>query len=55
MSAFLSVVTEAVANGEKLMLIGFGSFERRVACRLRHRCERSGRNPKTNDFSRQDT
>ncbi|MBD2206431.1 HU family DNA-binding protein [Calothrix sp. FACHB-1219] len=27
--AFLSVVTEAVANGDKLRLIGFGSFERR--------------------------
>ena len=29
-SAFLSVVTEAVANGDKVTLIGFGSFERRV-------------------------
>ena len=28
-SAFLSVVTEAVANGDKVTLIGFGSFERR--------------------------
>lgn len=36
-SAFLSVVTEAVANGDKVTLIGFGSFERRVACRRRHR------------------
>ncbi|MBD2678510.1 MULTISPECIES: HU family DNA-binding protein [Nostoc] len=41
-SAFLSVVTEAVANGEKVTLIGFGSFERR------DRSEREGRNPKTN-------
>ncbi|MEH1945374.1 MAG: HU family DNA-binding protein [Nostoc sp.] len=48
-SAFLSVVTEAVANGEKVTLIGFGSFERRVACRRRHRSEREGRNPKTNE------
>jgi DNA-binding protein HU-beta len=42
-SAFLSVVTEAVANGEKVTLIGFGSFERR------ERAEREGRNPKTNE------
>jgi DNA-binding protein HU-beta len=41
-SGFLSVVTEAVANGEKVTLIGFGSFERR------DRSEREGRNPKTN-------
>ncbi|MBW4429145.1 MAG: HU family DNA-binding protein [Nostoc desertorum CM1-VF14] len=42
-SAFLSVVTEAVAEGEKVTLIGFGSFERR------ERSEREGRNPKTNE------
>ncbi|MGF2037376.1 MAG: HU family DNA-binding protein [Nostoc sp. CmiVER01] len=42
-SAFLSVVIEAVANGEKITLIGFGSFERR------DRSEREGRNPKTNE------
>ncbi|MBD2513246.1 HU family DNA-binding protein [Nostoc muscorum FACHB-395] len=42
-SAFLSVVTEGVANGEKVTLVGFGSFERR------ERSEREGRNPKTNE------
>ena len=42
-SAFLSIVTEAVANGDKVTLIGFGSFERR------DRSEREGRNPKTNE------
>lgn len=42
-SAFLSVVTEAVANGDKVTLIGFGSFERR------DRSQREGRNPKTNE------
>jgi DNA-binding protein HU-beta len=42
-SAFLEVVTETVANGEKVTLIGFGSFERR------DRSEREGRNPKTNE------
>ncbi|RCJ37039.1 DNA-binding protein [Nostoc minutum NIES-26] len=42
-SAFLEVVTEAVANGEKVTLVGFGSFERR------ERSEREGRNPKTKE------
>ncbi|MBD2439796.1 HU family DNA-binding protein [Nostoc sp. FACHB-110] len=42
-SAFLEVVTEAVANGEKVTLIGFGSFERRK------RSEREGLNPKTKE------
>ncbi|WP_414516070.1 HU family DNA-binding protein [Nostoc sp. PCC 9305] len=42
-SAFLSVITEAVADGDKVTLIGFGSFERR------DRSEREGRNPKTNE------
>ena len=42
-SASLSIVTEAVANGDKVTLIGFGSFERR------ERSEREGRNPKTNE------
>ncbi|MBN3958785.1 HU family DNA-binding protein [Nostoc sp. NMS8] len=42
-SAFLSVVTEAVANGDKVTLVGFGSFERR------ERAEREGRNPKTQE------
>ncbi|MDZ8070594.1 MAG: HU family DNA-binding protein [Nostoc sp. DedQUE08] len=42
-SAFLSVVTEAVANGDKVTLVGFGSFERR------ERSQREGRNPKTNE------
>lgn len=42
-SAFLSVVIEAVANGEKITLVGFGSFERR------ERASREGRNPKTSE------
>ena len=42
-SAFLEVVTEAVANGDKVTLVGFGSFERR------DRSQREGRNPKTNE------
>ncbi|MEH2394548.1 MAG: HU family DNA-binding protein [Nostoc sp.] len=42
-SAFLSVVTEAVANGNQVTLVSFGSFE------PRDRSKRSGRNPKTNE------
>ncbi|MFN6561374.1 MAG: HU family DNA-binding protein [Nostoc sp. ChiSLP01] len=42
-SAFLEVVTEAVANGDKVTLVGFGSFERR------ERASREGRNPKTSE------
>ena len=41
-SAFLSVVIEAVANGEKVILVGFGSFERPL------RSKRKGHNPQTN-------
>ncbi|RCJ30504.1 hypothetical protein A6769_33340 [Nostoc punctiforme NIES-2108] len=39
----VSIVIEAVANGDKVTLIGFGSFERR------ERSEREGHNPKTNE------
>ncbi|WP_341531080.1 HU family DNA-binding protein [Nostoc sp. UHCC 0302] len=38
-----SVVTEAIANREKITLVGFGSFERQ------ERSEREGRNPKTQE------
>ncbi|MCC5654908.1 HU family DNA-binding protein [Nostoc sp. XA013] len=42
--ASISRMTLAVvANGEKITLIGFGSFERR------ERSQREGRNPKTNE------
>ncbi|ABA25179.1 Histone-like DNA-binding protein (plasmid) [Trichormus variabilis ATCC 29413] len=45
-----TTVTEAVANGDKVTLVGFGSFERRdhEVCR-RYRSEREGRNPQTNE------
>jgi DNA-binding protein HU-beta len=36
-------ITEAVAGGDKVTLVGFGSFERR------DRKEREGRNPKTGE------
>lgn len=40
-SAALKAITTTVANGEKVTLPGFGTFE------LRHRSARSGRNPQT--------
>lgn len=42
-SATIDAIIEAVAAGEKVTLVGFGSFERR------ERKEREGRNPKTGD------
>ncbi|MBN3877581.1 MULTISPECIES: HU family DNA-binding protein [unclassified Nostoc] len=43
------IVIEALANGDKVTLVGFGWFERRVACRRRHRSSREERNPKTKE------
>ncbi|MGI6538093.1 MAG: HU family DNA-binding protein [Caldicoprobacterales bacterium] len=42
-NAFVSVVTEALANNEKVQLVGFGTFE------VRERAERKGRNPQTKE------
>ena len=39
--AVLDAVTEALAKGEKVQLIGFGTFE------VRERAAREGRNPQT--------
>ena len=39
----LEEITETVAEGEKVVLVGFGSFERR------NRSAREGRNPKTGE------
>lgn len=41
LNAFTTVVTDALKNGEKVQLIGFGTFETRA------RGERTGRNPAT--------
>ena len=41
LNAILTAIAEAVANGEKVTLVGFGSFE------SRSRKEREGRNPAT--------
>lgn len=40
-SATIDSVIEAVASGEKVQLVGFGTFE------VRERSERVGRNPRT--------
>lgn len=43
LNAFTASVTEALVNGEKVQLVGFGGFE------VRDRAERKGRNPKTRE------
>lgn len=40
-AAMVDVITESLVQGEKVQLVGFGSFEVKV------RAERVGRNPKT--------
>ena len=42
-NAFISTVTDALAKGDKVQLVGFGSFE------VRKRAARKGRNPKTEE------
>ena len=41
LAAFVSVVTEELKKGEKVQLVGFGTFE------VAERPERTGRNPQT--------
>ncbi len=43
LSAALEVIMDSVAEGDKVTLVGFGSFE------SRERKAREGRNPKTGD------
>ncbi len=42
-SAVIETITEALANGEKVSLVGFGTFE------VKERAERMGHNPQTGD------
>ncbi len=42
-NAFTTVVTEALKKGDKVQLVGFGSFE------VRKRAARKGRNPQTKE------
>lgn len=41
LDAFVGVVSEAMANGNKVQLVGFGTFETRA------RAARKGKNPQT--------
>lgn len=41
--ALFDVITEALAEGDKVQLVGFGTFE------TRERGERQGKNPKTGE------
>ncbi|HOA56200.1 MAG: HU family DNA-binding protein [Acetivibrionales bacterium] len=43
LNAFIESIEEALANGDKVQLIGFGTFE------VRERPARKGRNPQTNE------
>lgn len=43
LNAFIESVEEALVNGDRVQLVGFGSFE------VRERAERKGRNPQTNE------
>ena len=42
-NAFVDVITEALTEGDKVQLVGFGSFE------VRKRAARKGRNPQTKE------
>ena len=42
-TAVLDVISDALAEGEEVRLVGFGSFE------VKHRKERTGQNPKTGE------
>ena len=43
LNAFMESVEEALINGDKIQLVGFGSFE------VKDRAERKGRNPQTKE------
>ena len=43
LNAFVDVVTESLVKGDKVQLVGFGSFE------VRKRADRKGRNPQTKE------
>lgn len=43
LKAFIDVTTEALSKGDKISLVGFGTFE------VSERAARTGRNPKTGE------
>lgn len=46
LNAFIETVSEALVKGEKVQLVGFGSFE------TRKKAARKGRNPRTKEEDR---
>lgn len=44
LDAFCEVITESLANGERVTILGFGSFD------VTYRNARKGRNPKTGEI-----
>lgn len=43
LEAMLEAITQALKEGDKVQVVGFGSFE------VKHRAARTGRNPKTKE------
>ena len=43
LTAFVSAITEALTNGDKVQLVGFGTFE------VRDRKEKESKNPRTGE------
>ncbi|MGN1341589.1 MAG: HU family DNA-binding protein [Oscillospiraceae bacterium] len=43
LAAFIDTVTDTLANGDSIQLVGFGTFE------VRERAERTGINPRTKE------
>jgi DNA-binding protein HU-beta len=43
LDAFMQAITEAISKGDKVVLVGFGSFE------VVRRAERAGKNPRTGE------
>lgn len=43
LNAFVESVDEALTNGDRVQLVGFGTFE------VRHRAARKGKNPQTGE------
>lgn len=43
LKGFIESIEESLENGEKVQLVGFGTFE------TRHRAERKGRNPRSKE------
>ena len=43
LNAVVEVITESLSKGDKVQIVGFGSFE------VKHRAERTGLNPRTKE------